>query len=278
MQESNNIFYTKAYFGFIEDSEKAKVKVFNYSEGKKNAYFPYVLKDGVAVSLRYGGIYTNCTEMGFSEKVQSCFKEYCETNNIWKIQIRENPFIQTIKIGALAEREPFVFIDLTESEDKLMSAISRRHINCIQKATKQGLALDMGNDLKYLDIFYRFYKDTLIQKGVVPQKFSYFTKLFLYLKDNLQLVCIRREEVLVAVSIILKSDGNAFMLYGGMSQEGYAKYAKYFMIVTLLSKYKKMGYERFVLGTGHKGMDAIYQFKRGFTDRDEYIQNYECRI
>src|SRR3989339_942824 len=278
MDNCTSIFYSKAYARFIEESENVKVKFFKFSEGNNHSCFPCILKNGILSSLRYGGMYTNCNNVSFAESANRSFKIYCEKNNIKTVKIRENPFIQTIKIGKAIKKEPFVCIDLTKNELELNKAISKKHAKNIQNAVNQELTFSEIKDLKYLKVFYRFYKDMLIKKSAVPKRFTYFSNLFLYLKKNIQLVCVKDNGVILAVSIILRSDTAVFMLYGGMSETGYKKHAKHFMIHNLILEYKKRGYKQLVLGTGIKGKDSVYRFREGFTVKDSYIYTYQDRL
>jgi len=143
----------------------------------------------------------------------------------------------------------------------------------------KGLNFSESCDVEYLNIFYKFYS-TMMKKNNVPcQKISYFASLFLYLKKNLKFICVKYRRELIAISIILISGRNIFMMYGGMNNTGYEKYAKYFMIYQLMLKYKKRGYSRLVLGTGVDGKnDSVYLFKKGFTDTESYIYTYGADI
>lgn len=274
MVENNSIFYSKAYLRFVGDSERIKINYFKLNEDGNFAFFPYIIKKDVLYSLRYGGILTNYDKESFAEKVCSYFIEYCKSQNIKKIQIRNDPFIRAIKIGKIIKKEPFVYITLQKSERQLKEEISESHGKCIKKAMKEGLLAKETNDLKYLRIFYGLYNKILIKKGIAPQKFSYFAKMFFYLRDNLKLIYINHKQETIAVSIILKSNHNIFMMYGGMNETGYEKYAKHFMIYNLMLEYKRKRYKRLILGTGNRGRDSIYQFKRGFTNKDHHIYTY----
>ncbi|MCK5179255.1 MAG: GNAT family N-acetyltransferase [Candidatus Omnitrophica bacterium] len=163
---------------------------------------------------------------------------------------------------------------MKKSKNELRNKISRSHARCIQKAINQGLIFNEVNDLEYLKIFYKFYKNVMDKNEVVPHKFSYFIKMFSHLKNNLHLVCVKYRTTVIGVSIVLRSSANVLMLYGGMSEAGYERYAKHFMIDRLIFEYKEKGYKRLVLGTGHNGKDSIYRFKKGFTDQNSYIDTY----
>ena len=278
MPSYNNIFYANDYLSFIKESERVKINYFNFCQNKDFAVFPYIRRRSLICSLRYGGIWINSNNAVFVAKVRKYFLEYCRQNNIKKVKIRNNPFIKTIKIGKRAAKEPFVYIDLRNSSRELKNAISDRHLKCIQKAMKEGLTFKEAVGLRYLKTFYRLYKETLEGKGVKAEKLSYFTRMFSCLKKSINFVYIEHKGEIIAISMILKSKDSAFMMYGGTSVIGYKKYAKHFMIYNLIFEYKNRGYRRLILGTGSQPGDSVYQFKRGFTDRDSYIYTYEATL
>lgn len=265
----DDIFFSNNFGKFHNNA-----KLFLYQKYNNIALFSFVIKKDIMLSFRYGGILTNSDKGDFVKETRSRFMKYCEAQNVKKAQIRNNPFIKTIKIGEIIKKEPFVYIALQKSERQLKEEISESHRKCIKKAMEEGLLFKETNALKYLRIFYGFYNTILIEKGITPQKFSYFAKMFFYLKDNLKLIYIKYKEEIIAVSIILESNNNVFMMYGGMNESGYKKYAKHFMIYKLIFEYKRKGYKRLILGTGNNGRDSIYQFKRGFTNKDHYIYTY----
>lgn len=278
MKTCNSIFYTKSYFKFVEICEETSVNCFTFNDGDYFALFPYFLKNNTLSSLRYGGIYANTKNTKFSEKTRSAFLEFCVDNKIKKIKIRENPFIHTVKIGKTTKKEPFVWIDLAKSTPDLKNSISGLHIKCIQKAFKHDLICEEVPASKYLKAFFKLYTNTIIHKDIIKPEFTFFSNLFSHLRKNLKLICVKHKGVPIAITTILLSEFNIFMLYGGMSKAGYEKYAKHFMIYNLIFEYKKKGYKRLVLGTGNTGKDSIYRFKRGFTDNDNFIINYELKI
>ncbi|MGD0335605.1 MAG: GNAT family N-acetyltransferase [Candidatus Omnitrophota bacterium] len=278
MPSYNNIFYANDYLSFIKESKRVKINYFKFCQNKDFAIFPYIRRRSLISSLRYGGIWTNSNNAVFITKARKYFLEYCRQNNIKKVQIRNNPFIKIIKIGHRAAREPFVYIDLWNSSSELKNAISDRHLKCIQRAMKENLTFKEALGLRYLKTFYRLYKETLEAKGVKAEKLSYFTRMLSYLKNSINFAYIEHEGEIIAISMILKSKDSAFMMYGGTSVIGYKKYAKHFMIYNLIFQYKKRGYRRLILGTGSQPGDSVYQFKRGFTDRDSYIDTYETTV
>jgi lipid II:glycine glycyltransferase (peptidoglycan interpeptide bridge formation enzyme) len=188
--------------------------------------------------------------------------------------MRNHPFLSTIKVGKLIKEEPFVFIDLTRPQEELAAAITRQHRRCIRKAQQSGLSVMYSDKVKYLKVFYEFYRMRQQQKGVGPKDFMFFDQMFRLLRGHLTFSIAQEAKKILAVSLLLKDSGDVFMTYGGMSDEGYERYAKHLMIYDMMSKFKSKRFSRLVLGTGNNGKDSIYDFKKGFTDRECSVCTY----
>jgi hypothetical protein len=265
----NDIFYTNAFASIY-----GQTKLFIYKRRNNIAIFPFMIKGNTLSSLYYGGmLYKKYDKIFFNEAIDDLC-QYCKKNNLIKITVRKHPTLSIIKMGKVIKKEPFVYIDLRESYIELKNAISKLHFKCIKKAFRERLSMFETRQFRYLKTFYKFYKNILERKGVSPQNFSYFMKIFLLLRNNTKFICVKYKEEIIAVSIILRSNDNIFMMYGGMNETGYKKFAKHFMIHNLIVSYKKKGYKNLILGTGNTEGDSIYQFKRGFTNKNHYIYSY----
>lgn len=259
--EFTRAFYDGAKLGIYEDKGKVSLLCFTIKEGKLNG-------------LRYGGMISNNKSSDFKKKSEKIFYDFLKNKKIKKYQIRNNPFLSTIKIGREIKKEPFIFVDLTKSEEELKGEISKGHLKSIKKAKNENLKMFETSDMKYLPIFYKLHKNQLKLKKVKPQNYSFFKRMFSYLSRNLSFICIIDNDEIIAVSLILKDKHDVFMIYGGMNKKGYSKCAKHLMIYSLMFKFKKKGYSRLILGTGNKGKDAIYKFKKGFVNEENYLYTY----
>ena len=251
-----------------------KAKLFVFRKGPSAAAFVFSQQKDTVSGLHYGGVITNCLEGPFCSDVAGALTKYLHAQGVVSYQIRNHPFLNTIKVGALIKEEPFVFIDLTRSQEELVAAITRQHRRCIQKAEKSGLGVMYCDDVKYLKVFYEYYKARQEQMDIHPRGFIFFNRMFRLLRDHLIIGVVRESDKVLAVSLLLQDSGHVFMTYGGMSDQGYECYAKHFMIFDMMLKFKSKGVSRLVLGTGNNGKDSIYNFKKGFTDREYSIATY----
>ncbi|MBU4069529.1 MAG: peptidoglycan bridge formation glycyltransferase FemA/FemB family protein [Nanoarchaeota archaeon] len=270
----NSIFFKYEFAKFFFNNAKLIV----FKDNERLALFCAIIKDKKIKSLRYGGILTNSLNKSFCELIKNRFIEYCRIHGIKKYVIRNHPFFNTIKIGELIKKEPFVFVDLNKPKRQLLNEISKKHIKNIKKAKAENLEIFETSDLKYLKIFYQLYQNQLQLKGIIPQKYMFFKKMFDYFGDNLSFVCVKNKNDIIAISIILDDNSNVFMMYGGMNKKGYVKCAKYWMIYNLMFEYKKKGYSRLILGTGNDGKDSVYKFKQGFAKSEAYVDTYGGEI
>ena len=249
-------------------------KLFVYREGPGTAAFVFSQAKDTVSGLHYGGVLTNCPDEAFCSDVACSLIKYLHSQGVLRYQIRNHPFLNTIKVGELIKEEPFVFIDLTRSQEELVAAISRKHRRCIRRAQESGLEVVYSDDVKYLKIFYEYYKVRQEQMGTHPHDYIFFDQMFRLLRDHLIIGVVRESNKVLAASVLLQDSGHIFMTYGGMSDEGYERHAKHLMIFDMMLKFKSKCFSRLVLGTGSNGKDSIYHFKKGFTDREYSIGTY----
>ena len=273
------IFYSTNYLKFVEETQGVDVSLFTVKKNGALAFLPYYVQDDTLFSLRYGGMISNSKSKKFARFVSDRFLDHCRARKIRDIRIRNNPYINTIRVGEVIKKEPLVFIDLNRTGKDLYAQISEEHKRGLIKANGEHLVVGESKELKYLLLFYRFYGKLLSRKGKKPQGYVFFGKLYNHLKENINLVYVSYNDRVAAVSIILGSKPNVFMLYGAMSGDGYRKCAKHLMIYELMLRYKRRGYSRLVLGTGVDGEeDSIYRFKRGFGGQESYIYTYGTKL
>ncbi|MBF0504779.1 MAG: GNAT family N-acetyltransferase [Candidatus Omnitrophica bacterium] len=250
-------------------------KLFAYRDSLGAAAFVFSRTDDTLRGLHYGGVVTNCPDQAFCADVVAQLTEYFQTEGVRSYQMRNHPFLSTIKVGTLIKEEPFVFIDLTRPSKELDAALSKQHRRCIRKADESGLKVVYSDDgRKYLNIFYDYYQARQEQMDVQPHAYAFFEQMFKSLRDHLIIGVVRQADQIFAVSLLLQDLDHVFMTYGGMSDEGYERYAKHLMVSDMMLRFKSIGFTKLVLGTGNNGKDSIFDFKRGFVNREHSVLTY----
>jgi|GEM_PF-4797392 len=252
-------------------------QLFVYRKGPHAAAFVFNRAQDTVSGLHYGGVITNCLDGDFCSGAAGALTEYLRGQGVSRYQIRNHPFLNTVKVGELLKEEPFVFIGLARPEEELVSAITKQHRRCIRRAQESGLDVIYTGDARYLKAFYGLYKTHQEQKGLQPKDHAFFDRMAGVLKDRLVMAVVRDADKVLAVSLLLQDAGDVFMTYGGMSEEGYGRYAKHLMISDMIAQFKSKGFSRLVLGTGNNGKDPVYDFKKGFTDKECSVRTYGVR-
>ncbi len=266
-----DLFYSQRFARVFPDSKLFFIKFKEEGFG----IFPFLIQGGSLCSFRYGGILFNRKYSGSGVAVNKALKDFCKSRGLRCVVIRRHPFIPVFTQGQIIKKEPFVFIDLGRGIRMIKKGISHGHLACIKKSQQAGLRVHYSTNAAYFKLFFEFYKSLMLKKTGIPADLHYFRRFYSCLKDDLTFAVVKEKDNVVAVSMMLKDKKNVFLAYGGMSNAGYERFAKHFMIYRLISDLKHEGFEKLILGTGHEPYDPIYRFKRGFVDKDNFILTYE---
>lgn len=271
------IFYSIEYLNYVRDTQNLDIKLFHIKENKKQALLPYFIENKILYGLRYSGILTTALDAPFKSYVKNKFIDLCRRKHIVKSVLRHNPFLPTIPLGRIIKKEPIVIVNLKMDIADIHEGFSRGHFKRLGQSQQKALRINESKDYRFLRIFYQIHQEQTSNKGLYS--WSHLRKLFTHLHDFLSFVYVADQEKVIAVSLLLESVPDVFMLYGAMREEGYANYAKHLMINYLIENYKEKGYKRLVLGTGIDGRsDDIFRFKKGFSKDECFVKTYETVI
>lgn len=246
-------------------------QLFVYRDQKRMAILVFMREGKSLCGLHYGGVLTTCGDKVFHAAVRKTFLHFCQVNGIVDFQMRKHPFLPTVSIGVALKKEPFVFMDLRPSQKDIWGAISQRHRRCIQRAEERGLTVSYTSGTKVQRTFYDLYRQTMERKGVPSKDSSFFEQFFKLSRKNYTIAVVQRANRIVASSLLLLDAQSVFFTHGGITAEAYDDYAKHLMIFDAALYFKERGFNRLVLGTGSKGYDSVFRFKRGFTNGDSWI-------
>jgi lipid II:glycine glycyltransferase (peptidoglycan interpeptide bridge formation enzyme) len=170
-------------------------------------------------------------------------------------------------------------IDLGASEDELRAALKRKHRQYVNKAERDGIAverLDGSSDADTaraaLDDFYRIYAHTAERAGFVARARHYYDRVWELFAPtgHARLAFATRDGERLATIFHFTCGDRAAEAFGGMTDEGAESRANYLVKWASIIGFKKEGfavYDLWGLATG-----GIAQFKEGFGGRQvDYV-------
>ncbi len=163
-----------------------------------------------------------------------------------------------------------LIIDLSQTEDELMEAISRKRRYDIRRSTKDVADIHVAKTKAELRQCLKIYHETAKRAGFAIHDDDYYEDIFDLLGEYSQLVvaCNADGEV-IAFSWQVMSKSVAFELYGGSNQEGQKLMANYALKWWVIKKLRRDGVETYDLN----GLmnDGISHFKRSFSDHEDML-------
>lgn len=243
----------------------------------------------------YGGFLIEGT---LSDKMAGAYRDFCVENNIVSEFVRFNPMTDNqAKCGNLYDIVPLgetVYIDL-QNEEYVWENFTSKNRNVIRKAQKEGVTIHMTDQPWIIDEFMEIYNSTMDRDSAEDYyyfKRGYYESIIAGLKDHYQFFYAKKDEKIIAVSIILFA--NRRMHYHlSASRKEFQKYAPTNLLLYEASKFGiDMGFESFHLGGGVGSKeDGLYKFKKAFNknenkhycigkkiyDEQKYDQLVKCR-
>ncbi|HEY9054091.1 MAG TPA: peptidoglycan bridge formation glycyltransferase FemA/FemB family protein [Rectinemataceae bacterium] len=169
-----------------------------------------------------------------------------------------------------------VVLDLSPSEDSLLSAMKPKWRYNIRLADKKGVQVREGK-AEELDTFYRLYRETAARDGIAIHPISYYSKLFetassrpSHDKAELMLLIAYHDGEALASIIVLVHRGRATYLYGASSSRKRALMPAYALQWEAIRQAKARGcseYDFFGIppdADPEHPMAGLYLFKTGF--------------
>ncbi|WP_084683704.1 lipid II:glycine glycyltransferase FemX [Psychromonas hadalis] len=158
-------------------------------------------------------------------------------------------------------------LDLTKSEDEIISGYHKKHRNVVKKAEKEGASVVFNDSI---DVVYNNIKETLDrQNAPYFPSLDFLTNLKKDIPDNLLLASVYQNEILQGTAVILFDGECGYYLYGGSTPRpatGSVNYLQHRIMLHLkslgLSKYDFVG-ARITVQPGSK-FEGIQRFKSRF--------------
>jgi peptidoglycan pentaglycine glycine transferase (the first glycine) len=163
-----------------------------------------------------------------------------------------------------------LILDLQQSEDDLIAAMSKKHRQYIRKSEREpSLTIRPVTTMEQLEQCLEVYKDTAQRAEFGLHELSYYTDAFTLLGENAAIWASYEQDKPVAFLWVTMSDRTSFELYGGMDARGQALRANYALKWNAIKHMKSRGVHRYDFG----GLinDGVTTFKTGFAGHEDEL-------
>ena len=209
----------------------------------------------------------------------SLFKEYeqwCSANKIVCEFVRFHPLINNQEYSVnnydVIALGKVIAMDCSDSE-KLWSNMSSRNRNKIKKAMKSGVSVERCGKEK-LDDFIRIYEETMDRDNASDYYYfrrEYYDCLFDELKDKVCIFYSKLDDQMLSNCIVFMENGRMSYHLAGSTRTSGNIYETNLLIYEAAKWGNENGYKSFLLGGGvGSSEDHLYQFKKGFDDKNAY--------
>lgn len=162
-----------------------------------------------------------------------------------------------------------LILDLTKSEDALLSAMTKKTRQYIRKSGKESLVIRQVKGREELDRCLALYKETAARAGFRLHGDDYYHDVFMMLGEHSPVFAAFEGDNPVAFLWLAISERTSFELYGGMNERGQALRANYALKWHAIQTTKQWGIERY----DFNGLlnDGVSTFKQGFSDHEDML-------
>lgn len=163
-----------------------------------------------------------------------------------------------------------LILDLSKSEEELLSAIHRKRRYDIRKSTQDVPDIHEVQSKEELEKCLVLYRETARRAGFALHGDSYYRDIFEQLGEHSRLIAAwNREGEPLAFTWLVASQDIAFELYSGISQEGQQLRANYALKWWCIMRMQQDGVKQY----DFNGLlnDGISSFKRSFADHEDML-------
>jgi hypothetical protein len=219
-----DIYFLPEYHRVHEINGDGSAKAFVAQEGPHMLVYPFMMRpiDHVAgepltepwfdieTVYGYGGPLANTTDPAFLSEAWAAFASWCDQERVVAEFIRFHPLLNTHSFAAsdciISRDRETVLLELDDDEDALWQKYSSVHRNNIRKATKNGFSCEELEPREGMEVFKALYLQTMRRVAASRYYFfsdGYFDALVNLLGDRLKLFVVRKDDLVVAASLIL---------------------------------------------------------------------------
>lgn len=169
--------------------------------------------------------------------------------------------------GQVEHNNDNIVADLNRTDEELWLSFRQKVRKNVRKAQSYDLAIIEDPAGDRLNDFLKVYYHTLNRRKA--KAFYYFDKPFLAnLLENLTKQCcffhVHRHGEIIASELVLISDSNVYSFLGGTLADHFGLRPSDLLKYQITKWARTKGFDRFVIGGGHKPHDGIFAFKEAF--------------
>lgn len=172
-----------------------------------------------------------------------------------------------VEIGIPIHLQHTVIIDLSKSEEEILSSMKQKTRYNIKLAQKKGLKVSISNEDSELGIFLDLYESTVKRQNYSGRSIGYLKTVWKNFKDKAYIATVYFEDKAIASWFLISEGETLTYVYGGSSQEYKNLMAPYLLAWEIVKFGKENGYHYFDLFGIKKNLEDGYsRFKIGFTN------------
>ncbi|MCW1888073.1 MAG: aminoacyltransferase [Candidatus Moranbacteria bacterium] len=227
----------------------------------------------------------------FTEREYQALKKYAHKRN-WMFlrvepqsrEIQEHLFhgMSLKAVEALHDVQPreVLMLDITLDEETLLKEMKSKSRYNIRLAEKQGVTVEMTRNEEDVQAFLDIMESTAKRKSIHFHSRSYYQFFLVHLKrEACELFVAKKDDVVLAGSIVYFYQGTAYYLHGGSGDTGRNLMAPHLLQWRQIQVAKQRGCKRYDFGgvaiktPAAKGKDwsGITRFKQGFGPKTESL-------
>lgn len=168
-------------------------------------------------------------------------------------------------------------LDLTADEDALLSRMESSTLRAVRKAEKNGLTVDVLQNLEAVRCFYGLQCRTRKRHGLPPQPFQFFLNIHRHiLSKNLGMVAVARYQGrAVSAAVYFNSNGHAIFKYGASDDAYQHLRGTNLVFWRAIQWFARQGSKQMHLGRTSLHNEGLRRFKLGWgaaEHRIEYVR------
>lgn len=171
-------------------------------------------------------------------------------------------------------------IQLEKEPQLLFDRLSSNNKRNIKKAIRQGVDIEIRDDMSAVDVFYNLNSITRKRHGVPSQPYGFFKNLFKYISSDGRgiVVLAKKEGTVIAASVYLFLGKSAIYKYGASNQEAGSSGANNLVMWEAINWLSKRGFNCLSLGRTDQDNLGLLRYKNGWAAEQKTINYYRYNV